>query len=612
MSENKIDVDIDFHLKDINNLFEQLVKEGTDIDFQKIMSTEGKIANSFSSEIGLVGEKQQDSIVDALKIMNLDTVEITNILKMMDTLLEASDIENENLTSVQENMIMMIGVTKAMIKMLDENYPLSSDIEGELKTITDVLADKEMDVGNKMNLIIRAINGMTTPPTREAFNIISPGNEPIGGISGGLTSNQRDDMLENLSVMETLVTHLQSFKGTNTRLQTVEMQSKIKGAWDAIQIVADGISKAVSTGVSGMATIDVTAPRVEGGVPIANRPQQSTEGTLAGMDIAEMLKQHGEMLKKMASFSDEVSATYIDIANSFEGKIQTAILNIEQARAIVEDILFKIDPDILGMQQKEFTKIAKAIDKAMEKIDEKLSDEMFEKMVFNIWRLAIKNKLAEDPKDYTDVTRLGYYMKLAENMIATLGDGLKVIDRQSEIEMRERGIKNIGAVKVLYDIIKDAKTLTGEDILKMRKLLTNDPDSGGVGQMVDFKIMSASLDRIDQNVSRQVDAVTSMGDAKRGETKKISDMSSVIRKMADANKGLSKQLKFMVTTSKEINDAIRTRIDYSDIFNTITDELKELAGVTDTIIQELNDIKVTTNRIDDTPLRRLFRKWGKK
>jgi len=223
-----------------------------------------------------------------------------------------------------------------------------------------------------------------------------------------------------------------------------------------------------------------------------------------------------------------------------------------------------------------------------------------------------KNKLAEDPKDYTDVTRLGYYMKLAENMIATLGDGLKVIDRQSEIEMRERGIKNIGAVKVLYDIIKDAKTLTGEDILKMRKLLTNDPDSGGVGQMVDFKIMSASLDRIDQNVSRQVDAVTSMGDAKRGETKKISDMSSVIRKMADANKGLSKQLKFMVTTSKEINDAIRTRIDYSDIFNTITDELKELAGVTDTIIQELNDIKVTTNRIDDTPLRRLFRKWGKK
>lgn len=379
-SENSIDVDVNFHLNDINTLFEKFMEGlGNEEILGDIGDIEGKMAGTLSHDISSIEDKNK--LYENLIKMNLQQPEIDQLIKMMSEMGEDQGEGFESLDRVKNNMILMLSIAKSMMRMLEDKFPITADIEKELEDVTKILSQQETSLDDKLQLVMRAINNMMTPTTtQEAFKIITPDIDFGRFTTPAEKKNREDEFNVNALTIETLIKQIEDAQ--SGRIRTTQLQSLLENARDSIGRMSDLFDDTQDRLFSAI----VEARSDRGGEPEGVETPEGKVSRTIRTDVSVRMNQ----IEELGKFVGILRETLEETAVEFKKDIDIALRDIEVATDAITKMVIDLDPLKIGISTKDKEQFRDTIKDGLKRIEDKLDSELFEQTVDEVWKSAVR------------------------------------------------------------------------------------------------------------------------------------------------------------------------------------------------------------------------------
>ncbi len=570
MSENSIDVDVNIHLQGINDIFSKMM-EGIDDSqtmedyFKDIKDKEGLISDMYETTLG----EDKTKLLEALHKMNADIPMIDSILKLLDDMNEGQEEGFEDLEGVRSNMVLMIGIAKTMVTMLQENFPITKAVEEELMNVNKALASQEGTLDDRLRLVIRSFSNIFPTQTQSTPNIAFMERTPEGKLSPMETASARnagvigeanslisgfDKLLKRLKENESGVVRMGQF-GLEDKIKEMERLKEIMG--EMRDILAQSVDLQI---VEGLKLAENNLERTT-----------VTTGQQKLIDIDEMVEQQRTSYTQIGIFIDRLDVIVKEMLDKFGGQVESALSFMEGATDAIELLSLKSEDDAIALTN-EVKEIKEILAKALMEISGKLDDDLFIKTVQEVWKQAIENELVQPIKTTETAKKLEFILVTVENALNTLNADLEALMRdKTPDELEEMGLGRISVIPNIIEISRqNQERIHGEfGIPLIESSIKEDFDLRSMNEML--KIIGAG-DRTKQDLDRKlVDEMSDlrlvMGDIllKTEATSKITKEFGSALTTIRANSGTANAM--LTKTQGDLKDSIKKVHEIIDAWN---------------------------------------------
>jgi len=458
MSEHSIDVDVNFNLNDINKLFEKILKGagegGTDLvdALTQILDLEKLKKDGFISDIS-ESENQEDIIKTILK-SQLGTTAFNDLFKMVNDLTDNDQEENELLQKTQNNLITMLGMSKLMIKMIDERFPISAEMQDEIENMSKILTDKEMMLDDKMDIISRTLQSMLATSTGQnpAFRTITP--MTAGALPEGMIKGMNDEFGVSAGIVGELIERIREAK--SGRIRTEQLKDLLDSAEMSVSNMT-GIFERAGKSMTDTAGV-LENIEVGGGETTGRIIERETEGQRIQRNL-----NAGESVKNMLFIIDmmkEVHITFEQFTENAKSQVDMIVENMDVATEGILKLARELDPEKIGVTKAQIRKMKTVMEEGLDKIANKIDAEFSIRTIEEIWRLAIENRLVEDPLRTARELKLDALIKMTDSVYNTLlSDYDKFTKSKKGREALEQaGLDQAMTTPRLLDVIRERRS----------------------------------------------------------------------------------------------------------------------------------------------------------
>jgi len=588
---NSIDVDVNFNLKDINKLFDKMLEGSGNVNIGNIFKDIDELDPMKSSLLKDVSSiEDQVKLADTLNKVGFTAPIMKDVHKMMQDLGLEQDQQSSVIERTQQNLVNMLTISKTLLKMMDDKYPLSDDMQKELDDMNKVLTDQNLTLDDKLDLMVRSVNNIFAPIKEsmpEAFKV-SPMKSDIdmAELMGDKGRANIDIMRDFAGQAADSLRHLANRARTNVGGR-VRLDQELPQL-DNLIAIADEVT-------SNLEEIRVKSSDMSNDMTMNNIDVMQTEGQVA----ARMLRMPEivNAIKHLEDITNGILEIFTELTEDFNVEMKNVGVDYagmvfsaeEQEKKInhAVNILGDVSKDIRS-GLKEFKSVERTEIKG---ISAKLDDDMFIKTIEEVWRQAVENGLvgnttttAKDRQldemitlvdatfnrllaDYESVMKSPPSRKLLEE--AGLGQSIPIPNVLKRARARHEQISDLGTV--IFGDKSVGGGSSGLDMAYLQDMFTQiqtqeTQTKAHMGTMKsDVKTMMEDIKSIDSVASKTVNIT-------KETNKLISSFSGAINRSANAMDNTQKSLGNTNRAVKKMVDKINEFFPGDDISSDSLDD----------------------------------------
>lgn len=564
MSDNSIDVDVKFHLEDINKLFEKIVQGMDDSDFFKNLDKIDVIEGSLLSDVGSIDDKVK--FMEILSDLDFALPIMKEVQKMVDELEMGQDGQSELIMSTQNTVIQMFTISKLLIKMLEEKFPISEDMQKDLDSMNDALMDQSTTLDDKLDILRRSISNMFAPlkEEREAFKISPTQSFNFSDVMGSDVafanlSVIEDQAKQTMDIMDLLIDKINANTGGRMRLSGME------DIFENLKEIAEDVHTISSRARKKVATYEGSESNLTEGQQVRSAiymPQVKDE-------MAKIQKTVGDMMEVFIELNSTVDTNLNDIKDQL-GDITSSLVNSE---LILSKSITVMD-DVTKEFKNQIKELKKTLTQAVKKIGIKIDDEFFGKIFEEMFQMMIDKKLTTDPKIGTNIWKTDELVNLLRITLDSLTAGFKSnVKHEKGRELLEQAgidvsatshimrVADIRKENVLSDLnmgfMGGGGSSSNQPLIDMVSLeeMYKQISDRGVKQQAQLVSIKENTDNIIELAKNTQSSASITVELTRDLSKNFVRMGG---EMSRAGQEISKAKKDMVKTSDKVNEIIQT------------------------------------------------------
>ena len=584
MSENSIDIDVNFNLNEISTLFAKVMEglsQGKDMsNVFKEIDPNAPIGSLMSQ-----GSLTEDKTKLYESLSNIDQLSpLIEILKKLqeELIIEEGD-QGDIIERTERNMSNMLTISKLLLKMFETKFPISEDMGKDIDEMSKILSDQSLTFDNKLDKLMATMSNAFASfrEDRQAFRTIPGDNAPtLGDLFG------RD----------------------NTQEMSEDFRKKFKAIANVIRSMADRIVERGGTGsinISGtdmgefsLADLERLAEYAEQGTTLfrsftenlersnqeisAIRSERSLrEGEVArdvmGMPVIE------KAIEKLTKLTGDVGVIFKRLEEHVKGFLTDATVDLEGSGKELNEVIITLNKSITVLEEAARLMVNAAQDignttaEQLKIIAEKIDESLIIKTIEEVFDQIIANKLIAPINETSMAKRLEFALLTAKSVINTLAKDLQsfMIGKTPE-ELKELGLPGL----------KDTQRTVFRLQQAQREFGTTPEGNvyslGGVQEafdMSEINIMSGFLKDIASDITKK--------------TGFVEDIDLHMRETNELMKNLVKQTKNINATTDTFDDKI-------GILQRTTNNAMNLMGASEKKIQDAG------NKINE-----IIEEWGK-
>lgn len=458
MSEHSIDVDVNFHLNDIKKIFEKIM-EGSDIDFKGLsditkLDEEGQA--SLLKEISSTENKTK--LLESFASLGIHASIINDISKMVKDMDEDQDEQGTVIERTQSGMMTLLALSKTMMKLFDDKFPITEKMKKELDIMNDALSKQNLELDDKLDILLRSVSSIFAPLKEEqqAFKIIPSVAQPTF-----LEAMDKDQARASIDTMMDFVKQV-----TDKYTQLIERmgggQEQFRHAGET-----DEIENLLNIGEDITEILEKYKKLVE--------EEQYKQG-LVPSDPTYIGQALSTEVRDTMSTVEEIMLHLIELFNNMSTQIDTHLLNLQtDVQEVVEaneERLVELQStiELLNTVAGDFRTIKddlrEAIETGLNMIRDDITDEFRAEIAEKLIEVAINKRLMVDPKKSEKEDKLNFLIKLVDHTFNTLLDDYKnVINTfESREALKAVGIKQSLAIPSILRTAKERYSIiTGKE-----------------------------------------------------------------------------------------------------------------------------------------------------
>lgn len=457
MSENSIDVDVNFHLNDINKLFEKIMEGAGDTDMFKGLSDISEIDDDVkASLLGSISSiDNKTKLFEALTNLSITAPIVNDWYKMIEEMSDDGDERSTIIERTQKSMVTLLSLSKTMLILFEEKFPISLDMQKELDIMNDTLNNQNLVLDDKMDILLRSINNMVAPikEERQAFKVTEPkGNRIVDMMSRDTAIGQIDTMID---FVNQIITRYEGFiKG----IDEGEGRFRLAGSRDGIQNELDIANEVKGLVEEYRISLDESRDQsIDLNEAMSNIPAEAnlTFDVMQGImvEISEIFSAMKETLDTMTKELDESLHQIVADVEKVEINLDYAVEALNEATGKIEDVTW----DFADVFEKEIVKFKK-------EIHSKEDEDFYKTVVQDILNQLIKEELVQPLNTTKTAQDLEYILKIAEASLNTLNVDLeRLMVGKSDDELRDMGLSDIAMVKGIIARARERQKLILRD-----------------------------------------------------------------------------------------------------------------------------------------------------
>jgi len=564
MSEHSIDVDVNFNLNDIKKIFEKIM-EGSDIDFKglsDITKLDGEGQASLLKEISSTENKTK--LLESFANLGIHTSIINDISKIVKDMDEDQDEQSDIVERTQNGMIMLLTLSKTMMKLLDDKFPITEKMKKELDIMNDVLKDQKLGLDDKLDILLRSVTSIFAPfkeQQPQAFKIVSSAIQPTF-----LNTMDKDQTRASIDIMMDFVKQV-----TDKYTQLIERmgggQEQFRHAGEA-----DEIENLLSIGADITEILQkykkvLTEEQYKQGLVPSDTAYTAVLSTEVRntMDTVEITMNHLVLL-----FND--MSTQVDIhLKNLEGDVETVVLANEERLVELQSTIELLNT-VTGDFRTVKIDLKNAIERGLNEIKDDITDEFRQEIADKLIEVAINKRLMVDPTKVDEENRLDFLIKLVDHTFNTLIDEYESVINtpKSREALKEAGIRLSLATPTILNVAKQRySTITGrEEGLFPSDEPTSDPSfdmevlTDMIYQIYDQDTnMTKHMGRMKSEMIKLVNAVQNTETVAKNTAEKATLIEKSFMTMTGATQSAANHLRLakdsIVRTNIKVNEVVR-------------------------------------------------------
>lgn len=527
MSENSIDVDVNFNLKEIDKIFEKLM-EGTSTNIFKDLSDVTDLDEeglaSLLKDITSLDDKTK--LLEAFNKLNMKSPIMENLIRMVTDLSEDSEHDTELIERTQSNLITMLSISKLMLKMIDEKFPISEEIQDEIEKMSKAITDEEMKLDDRLDLISRTMNSIlaTSSGQNVAFRIVTPEVSIAERLPDERLQGIRDEFGAVIGIIEDLTGQIVSADEESGRLRTPQLNvDNAVSALDRAKELFEEVNNALRESVDNMSTQETLT---EG---------QETRGR---MDIEHRITQMTQISALVGLMKESLDKFVLEAKDT----IAIAMQNMDVATESIIKLAIDLDPSKVGVTADQIAKLKEAMKKGLKNIEDKITEELHVDTVEQIFEQAIEKRLMTDPLDEDPRRKIGYIIDLINATFNRLITDFRTVIKTPEQRelLKEAGLAQIISIPHILDSAE-------------RRM----EDIGGVGSILNRE-MGTSFDT--KHLEVMIGQIQSTEQQTKVHMGKLSEDMKIMLEVVNRTEGVAietgKEAKFMSDNFGQIKGAV--------------------------------------------------------
>jgi len=571
MSENSIDVDVNFHLNDIIKLFEEAMKGDNSniIDVIKDISVEeDKLkGSSLLHDVTLTEEKTK--LLEAMSNMGVVSDVVNDVFKLVNDMNLKDGDNSDVIQRTQRSMVTLLTLSKTMLKMFDEKFPISEDMADELEEMDKVLQNSQLSMDSKIDQLYRIMNNAFAPLKEQqqdmpdAFKTTHP---TTGGYNFSLAQvDVIDDYAEQVTVfINSILSRISGNTSNRLRIgkDDVSQMDNLTEIKDDIFDIIDKL-KARTGGSEGVGRV---AEAVEGYMGSTSAYAKKVFENIEKVSVGMV-----EALEEMQVMFD-YSSTKMDAATTnLDGSI------VDTAKQLGEAV------DTLKSSEKHLLEMTKDVKSAVRtevgKIKDVLDNDFYTKTVENILDTLITLEFIDPIAVTVTLKKLQHTLKVSESTLKTLHSTMGVIGKgqtnanllefkaaidsiQAVVDISKNQLKGIGDDEgFVSDTLNVKKGVKG---FQKKKILNTDlleQMSGRIDKLaistMAKDIMVASIEKkFDELIGKANQILTETGEIRIGSEHFNTNVSVIANAMQQAQNQLTATKNLNMKTVVELNKII--------------------------------------------------------
>lgn len=466
MSENSIDVDVNFHLNDINKIFEKIM-EGTDTDIFKGLSDISDLDDEMKASLleSITSVDDKTKLLEALTNLNVTAPIAEDMYKMIEEMSGDQGDQTTIIERTQKSMITLLTISKTMMKLFEEKFPISDEMQKELDIMNRTLNDQSLILDDKMDILLRSMNNMFAPIKEEiprAFRTIRPTDAPrvMDFLDKDRTRAGIDEMIDFVDQVTNKYEDLframdegqERFRHTEERPELEDIRDIGNNLRGTLIELRDLVTEERDPGGTIADTSDIV-------VAI------SDEAKLAFDKIQQVMDEIEVIFKETA----QINAIQITESVAASQDLRDKTTEMKNEVGVAVEMLNVAVGEISGMKDAVKNQIGTGI----LAIKNMLNSDYFQGTIEDVLNQLIREELVQPIHTTRTAQDLEYILRIAEASLNTFNRDLeRLMVGKSEEELREMGLSDVAQVKGVIErsrerqrrILRDEETIFSSPI----------------------------------------------------------------------------------------------------------------------------------------------------
>ncbi len=444
MSDNTIDVDIKFHLNDIDELFKK-VSGGNDI-MDELKGKEGDMKSSLYYDFEMTEDKGK--LLDVINKLSITAHDMDDVYKMIADMNADQGDQSTIIERTEKSMITLLTLSKVMLKMFEDRFPITSDIQDNLDEMNDILSNKNLDLDDKVDKLLRSINTIFAPLKEElpaAFKI--SGDPSLLSGSDDKSRAMRYQVQDFVSQTSTLLEKFIADSKKKTRPRLGELEPELQNLLSIAQMLDETLDD-----VKGKA-VDLDIKTLEQTMTEGQTIHRLFDSPDSKRTFAKMEETMQGILEIFKQLTEDTASHLANIESDFDGMIEAMNVSEDKVTEAVK-ILIDVRAKLFGT----IIDIKKTVRDEVGKIQDVLHEDLYIGTITDIWEQLVKRELVTPVSASAQHKTLDYMLRLAEASINTLaGDLDRLMRGKTEEELFDLGLTDLNAIKGLIALIQTKK-----------------------------------------------------------------------------------------------------------------------------------------------------------
>jgi hypothetical protein len=518
MSENSIDVDVNFHFGEINELFNKII-EGADIDVLKeISDKDSLIQGSLLGDITSVDDKTK--LLETMSELKITAPYIHEVYKMIEEMTSDQGEQGDIIERTQRSMISLLTISKTMLRMFEEKFPITKEMQKELDNMSDALSDQSKTIEQRIEVVGRGIINAFAPIKEDlprAFKITAP-QADYSMLASAF--GQDDSARAQIAMMMDFI------KQVNTHIEEIIKIKRpvMKGGIREEELL--NVKRIGEELLPVMEQLEAKTKEVFGEVLTIKTD------TLAKESDLRKLFTDQPTVKSLFTTMETAIKDILNIMKELEKDVKDNMVNLDKLMAERVEILGKQEvsiAEVVGIlrdeirdNKKSMTDIKKTFTREIEKFKNVLSEDYYQGTIRDVLKQLIETEFVQPIATTQTARKLTFLLRLAENALGSMEEDLsRLLKGKTPEQIKEMGLeRTVLSAKLLSETVmprtkhitgakdwvipefKDRPDLTFDDMTEVRQRLDqivsrNTAREGTENQLItDFGILKDAITEI--------------------------------------------------------------------------------------------------------------------